>query len=365
MLILGIETSCDETAVSLVEGEGDFAAPRFTVRAHIVASQIAIHAPFGGVVPNLAKREHQNNLPKVLEEAMSKSKVQMSNVDVIAVTRGPGLEPALWAGLTFAEELAKRWGKPLVGVNHLEGHIVAPLATIPNSKTQNPNLSFKFPLIALIVSGGHTELVLVKNWLEYEILGATRDDAAGEAFDKAARLLGLPYPGGPALSKLAAGFKPDGIRSAPRLATPSLAEGSEGASGVNLVVLPRPMINSGDLDFSFSGLKTSLRYLLEKEPNIDKAAVAHEFQQAVIDVLVSKTKQAVEKYNPTSVILTGGVAANSELRRQLKEALPVPLLLPATDLATDNATMIATAGYFRALKKEFGTNLVAEGRLSL
>src|SRR3989338_8471740 len=229
MRILAIETSCDETAIAILEVRSG----KFEVRSNVVLSQIKTHKPFGGVVPNLAMREHRKNLPIILKRVLKEAKLPLgslaSKLDAIAVTYGPGLEPALWEGINFAKDLAKKWRVPLVGVNHLEGHIYASwLGGEPP----------KFPILALIVSGGHTELVLMKKHLNYKILGETRDDAAGEAFDKVARMLGLGYPGGPKIAKLAEKGKPKAIS------------------------FPRPMINSKDFDFSFSGLKTAVLYYL-------------------------------------------------------------------------------------------------------
>src|SRR3989338_4967712 len=249
MKILAIETSCDETAIAILEIIGG----KFEVRSNVVLSQIKIHKKFGGVVPNLAKREHRKNLPIVLKLALKEAWGTKSSLgdlvpklDAVAVTSGPGLEPALWEGINFAKDLAKKWRVPLVPVNHLEGHIYASWLR---------RISPQFPLIALIVSGGHTELVLMKKHLDYKILGETRDDATGEAFDKVARMLKLGYPGGPLISKLAERLK---------------------TSGKGL--FPRPMINSSDFDFSFSGLKTAVLYYLRDNPNADKSAVANEFQ---------------------------------------------------------------------------------------
>ncbi|MBU2109769.1 tRNA (adenosine(37)-N6)-threonylcarbamoyltransferase complex transferase subunit TsaD, partial [Patescibacteria group bacterium] len=199
MRILAIETSCDETAISVVECSEGFSKPKFKILSNVVASQIKIHAKWGGVVPNLAKREHLKNLPVVLKKALGKIKIK--DIDLIAVTIGPGLEPALWTGINFARDLNKVWDKPIIGINHMEGHIVASLL---NSKIKyQKSKLWKFPVMALLVSGGHTELVLIKNWLKYKIIGQTRDDAAGEAFDKVAKMLKLPYPGGPQVAKLA------------------------------------------------------------------------------------------------------------------------------------------------------------------
>lgn len=396
MIILALETSCDETAVSLVEAGGAFVAPKFKILAHCVSSQIKLHEQFGGVVPGLAKREHAKNIIPLVQEALAqadllekseKSKQNISSekhkklqhilarepeilahlqeltiqynkpkIDLIAFTRGPGLEPALWVGVNTARALSLVWGAPSVPVDHMEGHFLSPLA---NPATYNTGQHL-FPALALLVSGGHTELVLSKNWLEYEKLGQTRDDAAGEAFDKVARILGLSYPGGPEIGKLAAQAEEENLA------------GLENK-------LPRPMINSDDLDFSFSGLKTAVLYLvkrLEEDSNLTetlKKQIAREFQQAVIDVLLSKTIAAIKKYTPKSVIIAGGVANNQELIKQFKAKLAqdfpeLNLLVPEAKLTTDNATMIAIAGYFHALKNEFvkeGEEVIADGNLQL
>ena len=348
MKILAIETSCDETAIAIIEVRNE----KFEVRSNVVLSQIKIHKPFGGVVPNLAKREHQKNLPIVLKKALADAKLTPKKVDAIAVTYGPGLEPALWMGINFAEELAKKWKKPLMPVNHLEGHIYAswlpPLGANPKSETLNP----KFPLLALIVSGGHTELVLMKKHLSYKILGETLDDAAGEAFDKVARLLKLGYPGGPEISKLAEKWKKTKDYE---LRTKDL--------------FPRPMLNSPDLNFSFSGLKTAVLYYLRDNPNFNKAEVAYEFEQAVIEVLVKKTEKAMKKYKPKSLVVGGGVAANKALRHALQNLTPQPqfsLHLSPLSFTGDNAAMIGATAYFRAKAKRFAEKkLKARGNLRL
>jgi len=372
MRILAIETSCDETAISVVDAKGGFKNPRFDILSNIVASQIKIHAKWGGVVPNLAKREHQRNLPVVLNKALRKAgfvnpkseirnpkqiqntKYKIPNtIDVIAVTVGPGLEPALWTGINFAHDLNKVWDKPIIGINHMEGHILSALLCRKKFSISN----FQFPMLALLVSGGHTELVLIKNWLKYRIIGQTRDDAAGEAFDKVAKMLKLPYPGGPEISKQASKFK------------------SEARSTKFEIKLPRPMMNSKDYDFSFSGLKTAVLYKLKELGIMNKElkiAICAEFQQAVIDVLIKKTLAAAKEYKIKTIILGGGVAANQELRKQLGEAiknnLPNTLyLIPDTKYTTDNAAMIAAAAYFRTLKKQFSNpaKLKADGNLML
>ena len=241
-------------------------------------------------MPNLAKREHAKNLP-ILFKGLGNG---VSKFDVIAVTVGPGLEPCLWEGINFAQSLAKEPKKPIVAVNHMEGHIVSVFLS-------GKNIDVQFPALALLVSGGHTELVLIKGWLNYKIIGETLDDAVGEAFDKVARLLGLPYPGGPSLSKL--------------------ADTLTGHAMSSQIKLPRPMLNSKDLNFSFSGLKTAVLYVLRDNPKINKAALAKEFQNAAVEVLVSKTLKAIEKFKPKTLIVAGGVAANKYLRKELIKTL--------------------------------------------
>jgi len=340
--ILGIETSCDETGIALVEANGGLKNPRFRVIKNLVASQIKIHAPFGGVVPNLAKREHEKNLPILYKKLLGRF---TSKFDAVAVTTGPGLEPCLWEGINFAQSLAKEHKKPIVAVNHMAGHLASILL---GGKNEN----IRFPALALLVSGGHTELVLMKGWLNYKIVGETLDDAVGEAFDKVARLLGLPYPGGPALSKL--------------------ADKSNVKHQMFNIKLPRPMINSKDFNFSFSGLKTAVLYALRDNPKINKAALAKEFQNSAIEVLVIKTLKAVEKHKPKTLIVAGGVAANKHLRKELiktinSRRLPLKTFFPEKSFTGDNAAMIAVAGYFHALKRDFTkpAKLKASGRLSL
>ncbi len=412
MKILAIETSCDETAIAILDAQGSKTKPHFDLLSNVVLSQIKIHQPFGGVVPNLAQREHQKNLVPILIEALKKAdllknrtkqlevispltpllkkeggkkrekfslflgevssvlnsilnrepvlltelekflkKHETPDIDVVAVTYGPGLEPALWVGLNFAKALSKIWGKPLIPVNHLEGHIYANWIL---EKNESP----KFPALALIVSGGHTELVLVKNHLQYKKLGETRDDAAGEAFDKVAKMLKLGYPGGPEISRIAEEGDP------------------------NAIAFPRPMLNSNDFDFSFSGLKTAVLYYLrdgklaksrfdtesasepartreglrrEGDKRLEQANIAASFEQAVVDVLVSKTAKALKKYKVKSLIVGGGVAANKKLRTSL--TILVEKLFPDTHLflspvwlTGDNAAMISVAAYFRSQK---------------
>lgn len=390
MIILAIETSCDETAISVVK----FTRGKITTLSHLISSQAKLHAEWGGVVPMLAKREHMKNFTPLLVEALTQAKLLKPNktknetispaaknkiqkilarepelfaelikvlnttkipkIDAIAVTSGPGLEPALWVGVNAAKALAIAWQKPLAPVNHMAGHIYAVLANAKNK--------IAFPAAALLVSGGHTELVQIKDYLKHKIIGQTRDDAVGEAFDKVARLLDLPYPGGPEISRLADEFRAQhtSLKHTYSPAGELLCSPRQSAQGflevVDAIRLPRPMIHSGDLDFSFSGLKTAVLYLtkkLKEENNWNdqiKMAIAHEFQVAAVEVLVYKTLKALEKTKAKTLIVGGGVVANTELRKVLTEKVTakfpaVSLLLSDTKLATDNATMIAIAGY--------------------
>ena len=325
MRILAIETSCDETAIALVEASGELKAPKFKVIKNIISSQIEVHRPFGGVVPNLAKREHLKNLPVLFKKLQPIT--HNLQPDLIAVTVGPGLEPALWTGINFAKEIHKEHfpKTKLIGVNHLEGHLYSFLLT---QKTANPKSLF--PAIALIVSGGHTILLLMKSMTKWEKLGETRDDAVGEVFDKVARMLRLPYPGGPEIEKLA-------------------VKGNK-----NAVDFPRPMIHAKNYDFSFSGLKTSVLYYLRDHKRARRADVAASFQQAAIDVLIKKTAKAAEEYSVKSIMLSGGVAANKALRRKLKaksSKLKASFFVAPTKFNTDNAVMIAVAAYVNHSKK--------------
>ncbi|KKT28468.1 tRNA (adenosine(37)-N6)-threonylcarbamoyltransferase complex transferase subunit TsaD [Candidatus Giovannonibacteria bacterium RIFCSPLOWO2_12_FULL_44_25] len=370
MRILAIETSCDETAIAILEVRSG----KFEVRSNVVLSQIKTHKPFGGVVPNLAMREHRKNLPIILKRVLKEAKLPLgslaSKLDAIAVTYGPGLEPALWEGINFAKDLAKKWRVPLVGVNHLEGHIYASwLGGEPP----------KFPILALIVSGGHTELVLMKKHLNYKILGETRDDAAGEAFDKVARMLGLGYPGGPQIARLAQ-FAQKRAEQTQKDAEKFLRNSASSPRvSARELRLPRPMINSKDLNFSFSGLKTAVLYYLRDHPYVNKAEVAYEFQQATVDVLVKKTADALRLYGGglrrmaiKSLVVGGGVAANQALRRTLdaliKNSFPKisPHISPLW-LTGDNAAMIAVAGYFKTRARKFSKpeTLKAKGNLKL
>lgn len=326
MIILGIETSCDDTAAAVIKAEND----KISVLSNVVSSQIKLHAKWGGVVPNLASREHLKNILPVIEKSLLESKKTYQDIDLISVTNGPGLIPALLIGTTTAKTLSYIWKKPLTGIHHIEGHIYANLI----GKKIN---SIKFPLLCLVVSGGHTQLVLMRKHLDYKIVGETLDDAAGEAFDKVARILGLGYPGGPIISQRVQNYK-----------------NPKNSFKVNL---PRPMINSQDFNFSFSGLKTAVLYTVKKNQNILKHhnlidKLCFEFQEAVTEVLVHKTLKAVEKYKPRTVMLAGGVSANERLRSRLKMALKkefksIDYIMPNIGYSIDNASMIATAAYFR------------------
>ena len=316
MKVLAIETSCDETAIAIVsEVDG-----RFVIEKSTLASQVKIHAQYGGVVPEVAAREHTAHLIPLLKEVGVAADGE--GIDAIAVTAGPGLVPALRIGVELAKTLAWSWKKPLVAVNHLEGHIYS--VWLDEEKPS-------FPALCLLVSGGHTELILMKDYSEYELLGMTRDDAAGEAFDKVAKMLGLSYPGGPEISRAALKGNPEAI------------------------AFPRPMIKSRDLDVSFSGLKTAVRVYIAENPNHFVEDVAASFQQAVVDTLVSKTLKAIDQTKPKSVILSGGVSANKHLRKSLRSAIhpSISFHAPELSLTGDNAVMIALAGLHRAKNKEF------------
>ncbi len=357
MRILAIETSCDETSLAALDARGSLTTktrPRFKILKHVVSSQIKIHRPFGGVVPGLAKREHLKNLPRLFR----KSGFHTFRPDLIAVTVGPGLEPALWTGIEFAKELYKniRQQTPrvkILGVNHMAGHLYSFLLP-QKSPAANYHLPITkaFPAIALIVSGGHTELLHLKNLTAYRKLGETRDDAAGECFDKGARLLGLPYPGGPEIEKAA-------------------QRGNSRA-----VSFPRPMLYQKNYDFSFSGLKTSLLYYI-KERRLGgrtmraglRADLAASFAEAIFDVLIQKTLRAAKAHKAKSILLTGGVSASAALRERFREALSrempsVPLVVPDFEFSTDNAAMIGAAAYVSYLGKK-DLPLVADGTLDL
>ncbi len=329
MLILAIETSCDETAAAVLEGRGN----RLTLRSNIVSSQIKIHQKYGGVVPEVAAREHVLHILPVIEEALHNAGITRKEVtkkiSALAVTTGPGLITSLLVGIETAKTLAYVWKLPLVSINHIEGHLYSNfINNIP-----------KLPALILTVSGGHTQLVLMKNHLSYKIIGETRDDAAGEAFDKAAKLLGLGYPGGPLVSKKALEYKPTSKNK------------------FSPIVLPRPMINDKSFDFSFSGLKTALLYAIRDDKNYKKriAEYCFEFEQAIVDVLVTKTLRAAKKFEVKSVMLAGGVAANTALRKKLADEvqkLGLEFSMPSLEYTTDNAAMIAAAGYYKYKAKK-------------
>ena len=356
MIILAIETSCDETAISVLESNKN----SWEILSNVVSSQVKLHAKWGGVVPSLAKREHLKNLPIVLRKSLLKAGIKNAKkeIDLIAVTQGPGLEPALWTGINFAKELAVLWNKPLVPINHMEGHLFSVFLK------ENREENFGFPAIVLLASGGHTQLILVKDWFKYKILGETRDDAVGEAFDKVARMLKLGYPGGPVVARLADEQKT------------VLGNFTKDGPLFNRIVLPRPMMNTKDYDFSFSGLKTAVLYKLREFPKLTpgiKKEMCYEFQQAVIDVLISKTMRAAKEYKAKTVILGGGVVANKELRKQFQE-LPYTydrehvVILPEVKFTGDNAAMIALAAYFRYKNKKLTVKqqaLKADGNLRI
>jgi len=331
MIVLGIETSCDDTGIALLEEKEG----RFEILSNIISSQAKLHTNYGGVYPSLAKREHQKNLPIAFKKALKEAGIQQ--FDLIGVTVGPGLEPCLWQGINFAVDLAKKSKKPIVPVNHIEAHILTSFID-KDFQFLVSNPEKLFPAVCLVVSGGHTELILMEAIGSYKLLGKTRDDAAGECFDKTARILGLGYPGGPAIAELANAGKSKLVKT-------------EG------IKLPRPMIHQKNYDFSFAGLKTAVLYDFrsrsEKERKGKKyiRAMCSEIQQAIIDVLVKKTIKAAGEFGAMSIILAGGVASNQELRRQIREKIKsqmpgVVFLVPPKELCNDNGTMIALTAFF-------------------
>lgn len=318
ILTLGIETSCDETAAAVLSGGRE-------ILSNVISTQIPIHQKFGGVVPEIASRKHIVNIMPVIDEAISKAGVELHEINQIAVTYGPGLVGALLVGVSAAKTLAFALKVPLIAVNHLEGHIFANFLSAPNLEPQ---------FLALVVSGGHSSLIKMTNYNEFELIGQTRDDAAGEAFDKIARVMNLPYPGGPQIDKLAKEGDPTAID------------------------FPRAKVS--DFDFSFSGLKSAvLNYLNTAQMKgevINKADVAASFQKAVIDSLVDKTIDAAEKFKLNKIVLAGGVAANSSLEGKLRglcESHGLEFFYPSKILCTDNAAMIACRGYYQSLVKDF------------
>jgi N6-L-threonylcarbamoyladenine synthase len=390
MKILSIETSCDETAISIVDANGELGNISFKVLANSLLSQALLHKEYGGVYPTLAKREHAKNLSPLLQKTLREAqmftevnspltrdqigelkelftrepemfvlliaflgKTKKPEIDAITVTNGPGLEPALWIGVNFAKALAIVWDIPLIPANHMEGHM---LSSLIKNDAITP---IKFPALALLISGGHTQLVLMKDWSQYEIIGETRDDAVGEAFDKVARMLDLSYPGGPEISKLAQAAREENLEQP--------------------FSLPRPMIDTDNFDFSFSGLKTAVLYQVkdikkekgkEELSETEKKQMAREFEDAASEVLLEKTKRAIAKYNIKTFILGGGVSANKHIRYTLKTHLPqdVEMFIPPIELTGDNAIMIAAAGYStmvsgKPLPKP--KDIVADGNLAL
>ncbi|MCD6178017.1 tRNA (adenosine(37)-N6)-threonylcarbamoyltransferase complex transferase subunit TsaD [bacterium] len=387
MKILGIETSCDDTCIAIINAQkkNGFC---FDILSDIVSSQIEIHKKWGGVWPTLAKRAHQQNLVPVLEQSLKKagkikvlqskseikksklrnlekilkrepellrdfvgfiSKFKKPKIDILAVTTGPGLEPCLWTGVNFARALSFIWNIPLVAVNHIEAHIYANLIN---------HSQFIFPAICLVVSGGHTQLILMKDYGKYKILGETRDDAAGECLDKIARILGLEYPGGPIIAKLAERFKKE-----------------KSKTRIN-ITLPRPMIFSKNYDFSFSGLKTAVLYDFKKRSVHTQRKkeyiyqMCFEAQQAVIDVLIKKTIKATKNYKAKAIILGGGVSANTQLQKQItkkvKQEIPgCKIIFPLPQYCTDNAVMTAIAGFFHKKDKKSWQEVKAEADLRL
>jgi len=345
MIILAIETSCDETAVALSK----FYKDRVKVLSNIISSQIKMHSRYGGVVPSLASRMHLKNLVPILSESLRVSRVGKSEIDYVAVARGPGLIPSLTIGVSAAKALSYALEKPLIGISHIEGHIYANWLKNLDKKSSKKTRAFKksenlyclwhpkFPVLCLVVSGGHTQLVLIKRNLNYEIIGETLDDAVGEAFDKVAKLLNLGYPGGPAIEKAA-------------------KKGNK-----NRFKFTRPMMNSKNFNFSFSGLKTAVLYEARSAKLIDKkykCDMSASFQQTVIDVLINKTIKAAREYRVKNILLGGGVSANEELRMQFQRAIEKEVSLsglclksgknlhfPIPSLTTDNALMIAVAAY--------------------
>lgn len=398
MKILSIETSCDETAVAILECTGDITEASFKILGNALYSQAEKQAEFGGVYPSLAKREHQANLVPLATQALEEASMlsiredddseipedvfknvrdeefkqsiltflkenAKPEVDMIAVTRGPGLEPALWTGINFAEAFSRAWGIPLVGIDHMEGHVVSALlkpvgreqGAESSQKTATYNLQpIKLPLMALLISGGHTELILMKEWFEYRAVGRTRDDAVGEAFDKVARLLSLPYPGGPKIAELAAESREKG--------------------GENPFSFPSPMTSGPTCDFSFSGLKTAVLYTMKKIDGLsdtEREHIAEAFENAAKDALVIQTRKALRQDTAETLAIAGGVSANKTIRgafRELvkKEFPQVTLMVPHKSLTGDNAIMIGAAAYLRKTAGKISANgIQAAGKLRL
>jgi len=332
MLILGIETSCDETGIALYDSNKG-------LLGHTLHSQIDLHAEYGGVVPELASRDHIRYIIPLINQLLNKTSIKKEAINAIAYTAGPGLSGALLVGSTVGESLSFALGIPSIPVHHLEGHLLAPM--LEDTKPV-------FPFLALLVSGGHTQIIHVKHIGQYEIVGDTLDDAAGEAFDKTAQLLGLGYPGGAALSKLAESGKPK-------------------------YNLPKPMLHSKDFDFSFSGLKTAVLTLVKKQPELTdtiKANIAASFQESITEVLIYKTLKAMDSLNLNQIVVSGGVGANKQLREKLTKSSQknnFQLFFPSLEFCTDNGAMIALAGYLRhslSEKKDYRFTVMPRWRLT-
>ena len=332
MLILGIETSCDETGIALYDSNKG-------LLGHTLHSQIDLHAEYGGVVPELASRDHIRYIIPLINQLLNKTSIAKEAINAIAYTAGPGLSGALLVGSTVGESLSFALGIPSIPVHHLEGHLLAPM--LEDTKPV-------FPFLALLVSGGHTQIIHVKQIGQYDIVGDTLDDAAGEAFDKTAQLLGLGYPGGAALSKLAESGKPK-------------------------YDLPKPMLHSKDFDFSFSGLKTAVLTLVKKQPeltDIIKANIAASFQESITEVLIYKTLKAMNSLNLNQIVVSGGVGANKQLREKLTKSSQennFQLFFPSLEFCTDNGAMIALAGYLRyslSEKKDYRFTVMPRWRLT-
>ena len=332
MLILGIETSCDETGIALYDSNKG-------LLGHTLHSQIDLHAEYGGVVPELASRDHIRYIIPLINQLLNKTSIAKEAINAIAYTAGPGLSGALLVGSTVGESLSFALGIPSIPVHHLEGHLLAPML-----EDKKP----VFPFLALLVSGGHTQIIHVKRIGQYDIVGDTLDDAAGEAFDKTAQLLGLGYPGGAALSKLAESGKPK-------------------------YDLPKPMLHSKDFDFSFSGLKTAVLTLVKKQPeltDIIKANIAASFQESITEVLIYKTLKAMDSLNLNQIVVSGGVGANKQLREKLTKSSQennFQLFFPSLEFCTDNGAMIALAGYLRyalSEKKDYRFTVMPRWRLT-
>ncbi len=420
MIILSIETSCDETAVSILRASGTITSPKFSVLGNALYSQVKIHEKYGGVFPNIAKREHSKNFIPLLKVVLKESgllkketsinklkaenkiqkileretelleqflkfipTIKIPKIDAIAVTYGPGLEPALWVGINAGRALGEVWGIPVIPVDHMEGHIVSVLfqktknqlrltaRSTDRLKTRPTELSgraINYPSLSLLISGGHTELIYSKTPLSYKMIGKTRDDALGEAYDKVARMLGLPYPGGPEVSKLAEGARQSTGKN-------SIKKRYQIAKKFSFP-LPRPMLYTKDYDFSFSGLKTAVLYRVREYRKLsadERAEIALEFESAITEIIIAKTRKAIDKLKPKSLILGGGVTANLHIQKSFRElAKEYPglnLFIPSRELSTDNSIMIGMAGYLRIKKTpsilKSRKKIVAKGNATL